>query len=53
MINIKIYDYYYTHNTEAIKEKSRECYKNLSQEEKLKNIKRKSITNWFNIKKMR
>ena len=26
--------YYYKENKEAVKEKSRECYKNLSQEEK-------------------
>ena len=46
---------YYTQNKEAIKEMSRECYKNLSQEKKtrLKSIKEKNIKNWFNIKKMR
>ena len=39
---------YYAQNKEAIKEKSRECYKNLSQEEKDK-IKKY----WFSIKKKR
>ena len=44
---------YYKQNKEAIKEKSGELYKNLSQEEKtrLKSIKEKNIKNWFNIKK--
>ena len=44
---------YYLKNKEVIKEKSRERYKNLSQEEKtrLKSTKEKSIRNWFNIKK--
>ena len=45
---------YYAQNKEAIKEKSRDCYKNLSQEKKktrLKSIKVKNIKNWFNIKK--
>ena len=48
---------YYAQNKEAIKEKSRERYKNLSQEEKesIKNqvsgTKEKNIKNWFNIKK--
>ena len=44
---------YYAQNKEAIKEKSRERYKNLSQEKKtrLKSIK-KNTKNWFNIKKM-
>ena len=37
---------YYAQDKEAIKEKSRECYKNLSQKEK-------GIKNWFNIKKKR
>ena len=43
------------HKTEAIKEKSKECYKILSQEEKtrLKSTKEKSIKNWFCIKKKR
>ena len=43
---------YYLKNKEVIKEKSRERYKNLSQEEKtrLKSTKEKSIRNWFNIK---
>ena len=46
---------YYAQNKEAIKEKSRECYKKLSQEEKykIKEYQRKNIKNWFNIKKMR
>ena len=46
---------YYAQNKEAIKEKSRERYKILSQEKKtgLKNIKQKNIKNWFNIKKKR
>ena len=46
---------YYKQNKEAIKEKSRECYKNLSQEEKDKikeyQKKKKIIKNWFSIKK--
>ena len=44
---------YYAQNKEAIKEKSREHYKNLSQEEKdkIKEYQRKSIKNWFCIKK--
>ena len=43
---------YYAQNKEAMKEKSRECYKNLSQEKKtrLKSTKEKNIKNWFNIK---
>ena len=46
---------YYAQNKEAIKEKSREHYKNLSQEEKtrLKSTKEKSIKNWSSIKKKR
>ena len=47
---------YYAQNKKAIKERSRERYKNLSQEKqrtKLGNIKEKSIKNWFNIKKNR
>ena len=42
---------YYAQNKEAIKEKSRERYKNLSQEKKarLKKIKEKNTKNWFNI----
>ena len=46
---------YYSQNKEAIKEKSRERYKFLSQEEKdkIKEGQRKNIKNWFNIKKMR
>ena len=45
---------YYLQNKEAIKEKSRDLYKNLSQEEKdkiKKYIKKKDIKNWFSIKK--
>ena len=44
---------YYLQNKEAIKEKSREHYKNLSQEEKdkIKEYQRKNIKNWFSIKK--
>ena len=46
---------YYKQNKEAIKEKSRECYKNLSQEEKdkIKEYQKKKtiIKNWFSIKK--
>ena len=43
---------YYKQNKEAIKENSRERYKNLSQEQKDK-IKeyKKNIKNWFSIKK--
>ena len=46
---------YYLKNKEAIKEKSRECYKNLPQEKKtkLRSIKEKCIKNWFSIKKKR
>ena len=51
---------YYEQNKEAIKEgvlkvKSRERYKNLSQEKKtrLKSTKEKNIKNWLNIKKKR
>ena len=46
---------YYAQNKEAIKEKSRERYKNLSQEKKtrLKSTKEKDIKNWFSIKKKR
>ena len=44
---------YYLQNKEGIKEKSRERYKNLSQEEKdkIKEYQRKSIKVWFSIKK--
>ena len=43
----------YVQNREAIKDRSRKRYKNLSQEKKkrLKNVKEKNIKNWFNIKK--
>ena len=49
---------YYLQNKEAIKEKSRECYKNLSEEEKNKikeyqKKKKKDITNWFSTEKKR
>ena len=46
---------YYAQNKEAIKEKSIQCYKNLSQEEKdkIKEYQRKNIKNWFSIKKKR
>ena len=46
---------YYAQNKEAIKEKSREPYKNLSQEEKdkIKKYQQKSIKNWFSVKKKR
>ena len=46
---------YYAQNKEAIKEKSRERYRNLSQERntRLKSIKEKNIKNWLNIKKKR
>ena len=40
---------YYAQNKEAIKEKSRESYKNLSQ----KSTREKNIKNWFSIKKKR
>ena len=44
---------YYARNKEAIKEKSREHYKNFSHEKKktrLRSIKEKSIKNWSSIK---
>ena len=46
---------HYLKNKEPIKEKSREFYKKLSQEEKdkIKEYQRKSIKNWFSIKKKR
>ena len=43
---------YYAQNKEAIKENSRERYKNLSKEKKT-SIKEKNIKNWFNNKKKR
>ena len=48
-------DEYYKRNKEAINEKWRKCYKNLSQEKKtrLKSIKKIYIKNWFSIKKKR
>ena len=44
---------YYAQNKEAIKEKSRESYKNLSQEQKykIKEYQRKNMKSWFSIKK--
>ena len=46
---------YYAQNKQAIKEKSRKCYKNLSQkeEDKIKEYqkKKKKIKNCFSIKK--
>ena len=46
---------YYKQNKEAIKGKSRERFKNLSQKEKdkKKEYQKKNIKNWFNIKKKR
>ena len=46
---------YYAENKEAIKEKSRQWYKNLSKEEKdkIKDIKEKGTKNRFSIKKKR
>ena len=46
---------YYAQTKEAIKEKSRERYKNLSQGEKdkIKEYQRKNIKNWFSIKMKR
>ena len=46
---------YYLRNKEAIKEKARERYKNLSQEEKdkIKEYQKRGIKNWFSIKKKR
>ena len=46
---------YYKQNKGAIKEKSRERYKNLSQEEKdkVKEYQRKNIKIWFSMKKKR
>ena len=44
---------YYLKNKDAIKEKSKEQYENLSntKKDKIKNYQRKSIKNWFSIKK--
>ena len=44
---------YYGQNKEAIKEKSRECYKNLSQEDKdmIKEYQRKTYQELFQYKK--
>ena len=46
---------YYAQTKEAIKEKSRERYKNMSQEEKekIKEYQRKIYQNWFSTKKKR
>ena len=46
---------YYAQNKEAMKEKSGERYKNLSQEkkDKIKECQEKYIKKWFNIKKKR
>ena len=46
---------YYLKNKGATKEKSRERYKNFSQEEKdkIKEYQKKSVKNWFSIKKKR
>ena len=46
---------HYLQNKEAIKEKSREHYKHLSQEKKtkLKSTKKKRIKNWSSINKKR
>ena len=44
---------YYAQNKEPIKEKWKECYKNLHKKKKtrLKSTKEKGVKNWFNIKK--
>ena len=44
---------YYAQNKEAIKYRSRGCYKTCHKKKKtrLKSIKRKNIKNWFSIKK--
>ena len=44
---------YYLQNKEAIKEKSKNGYKNLSKEEKswLNSTKEKDISNWFSTKR--
>ena len=44
---------YYLKNKEVIKEKTRNHYRNLSEEEKnkIKKYKKRSIKNWFNTKK--
>ena len=45
----------YLKNKEAIKEKARERFKNLSQEEKdkIREYQKRGIKNWFSIKKKR
>ena len=44
---------YYSKNIEAIKEKSKNRYKNLSEKEKdkLKSTKKEDVSNWFSTKK--
>ena len=44
---------YYIQNKEALKEKARDRYRNLPEEEKikLKSIKERGIKNWFSMKK--
>ena len=44
---------YYLQNKEAIKEKARDRYKNLSQEgkNKIKEYQKRGIKNWFSIKR--
>ena len=46
---------YYAQNKEAIKEKSREHYKNLFKKKRtrLKSTKEKNSKNWFSVKKKR
>ena len=53
VIIIKIYNQYYAPNKEAMKEKSRECYKNLSQEKKnkIKKYQRKEYQELVQYKK--
>ena len=51
MINIKIYNCYYAHNKETIKEKSRERYKNVSQENKIKEYQKKKYQELVQYKK--
>ena len=51
MINIKIYDCYYARNKETIKEKSRERYKNVSQEDKIKEYQKKKYQELVQYKK--
>ena len=45
---------YYLKSKDAIKEKSKKQYKNLSKKKtRLRSTKKKSIKNWFSIKKKR